>query len=99
MSDISFFDLKEREQERDNSLRRKTSKLSKIKQHLRNIKREWGPLLAAKENWDDDDPRSSPESLLGITTLYPVEQTRVVYEFYDGSYRGLWRVFVNSHLM
>ncbi|KKK18212.1 hypothetical protein P175DRAFT_0500497 [Aspergillus ochraceoroseus IBT 24754] len=54
MSDISFFDLKEREQERDNSLRRKTSKLSKIKQHLRNIKREWGPLLAAKENWDDE---------------------------------------------
>ncbi|KAJ5777959.1 hypothetical protein N7520_001205 [Penicillium odoratum] len=28
--------------------------ISRIKQHLRQTKKKWGPLMAAKEFWDDE---------------------------------------------
>ncbi|KAJ5638122.1 hypothetical protein N7490_008001 [Penicillium lividum] len=28
--------------------------ISRIKQHLRRTQKKWGPLMAAKESWDDE---------------------------------------------
>ncbi|RDW90738.1 uncharacterized protein DSM5745_02513 [Aspergillus mulundensis] len=36
------------------SLRSTMSALSKFKKRLAAIKEEWGPLMAAKESWDDE---------------------------------------------
>ncbi|KAI9925385.1 hypothetical protein ASPWEDRAFT_184205 [Aspergillus wentii DTO 134E9] len=32
----------------------KTSVFTRIKQHLHNVKKTWGPLLAAREDWQDE---------------------------------------------
>jgi hypothetical protein len=53
MSDTSSLDLKG---SGDASLTPSSSPtlLAKLKAHVKNVKKEWGPGLAAKENWDDD---------------------------------------------
>ncbi|KAL6236550.1 hypothetical protein BDW75DRAFT_239204 [Aspergillus navahoensis] len=50
MSDASSLDLKELQ---DANPAGPTS-FAKLKQHVKNFKKQWGPGLAAKERWDDD---------------------------------------------
>jgi hypothetical protein len=53
MSNTSSIDLKEvRDAELEQSFR--PTLFAKLKKHVKNIKAEWGPGLAAKESWDDE---------------------------------------------
>jgi hypothetical protein len=49
MSDTSSLDFKAKD-----AIPPKPTVVSKIKQHLRDIRAEWGPLMPAKEHWTDE---------------------------------------------
>ncbi|KAJ5895084.1 hypothetical protein N7495_006775 [Penicillium taxi] len=36
------------------SISESASAISRFKVHLRNLQKTWGPLMAAKEDWDDE---------------------------------------------
>ncbi|KAL4913348.1 hypothetical protein BDW62DRAFT_192839 [Aspergillus aurantiobrunneus] len=50
MSEISSIDHREQ----GNSIRSKSSAFSKFKKRFAAVKQAWGPLLPAKEYWDDE---------------------------------------------